>query len=105
MTNVRRRKPWALGAGRAEAQKNDIFRQLDIDPIHEAFNSSLLSYYVTELGKIRKRSETNLTWRSQRRLGRAIRRAKQMGIIPLHSRRILEAMPPYRKAGISENSR
>lgn len=78
-----------LGPGRAESEKHDIFRQLDIDPLHEVFNSHLLSNYVTDMGRIQKRSETQLTWRSQRKLGKAIRRAKQMGIIPMYSRRVL----------------
>lgn len=41
------------------------------------------------MGKIKPRSQTKLTWRSQRRLGKAIRRAKMMGIIPVLSRRVL----------------
>lgn len=66
-----------------------MFHQLQIDPLHEAMNSRLLSYFVTEMGKIKPRSATKLTWRSQRRLGKAIRRAKMMGVIPVLSRRVL----------------
>lgn len=83
------RKFWKIGQSRAQAERNDIFRQHNIDPLHEALNSKLMSDHVTELGKIPSRAETNLTWRSQRKLGKAIRRAKMLGIIPLHSRRIL----------------
>ena len=66
-----------------------MFHQLQIDPLNEALNSRLLSHFVTDMGKIKPRSQTKLTWRSQRRLGKAIRRAKMMGIIPVLSRRVL----------------
>jgi len=42
---------------------------------------------VADMGRVLSRAETQLTWRSQRRLSKAIRRAKMMGIIPLHSRK------------------
>lgn len=41
------------------------------------------------MGKIKSRAETGLTWKNQRRLGKAIRRAKMMGVIPVLSRRPL----------------
>ncbi|KAI0732971.1 mitochondrial ribosomal protein S18 [Fomitopsis betulina] len=78
-----------LGPNRKESERLDMFHQLQIDPLHEAMNSRLLSYFVTEMGKIKPRSATKLTWRSQRRLGKAIRRAKMMGVIPVLSRRVL----------------
>ena len=49
-----------------------------------------MSYFVTHMGKIKRRSETQLTWKNQRRIGKAIRRAKMMGIIPVLSRRTLD---------------
>ena len=79
----------ALGPPRKEAQKRDMFYQHGIDPLDEYLNSALLSSFVTEMGKIRSRGDTKLTWRSQRRVGKAIRRAKMMGIIPVLSRRPL----------------
>lgn len=84
------KKPAALGPRRAEAQRSDVFYQQQIDPLDEAMNSFLMSAFVTEMGKIKSRSETALTWRSQRRIGKAIRRARNMGIIPLLSRRPLK---------------
>lgn len=83
------RKRPLLGPNRKESERTDLFHQLQIDPLNEALNSRLLSYFVTEMGKIKPRSATKLTWRSQRRLGKAIRRAKMMGIIPVLSRRVL----------------
>lgn len=83
-----RRKRALLGPGAAESRRNDWFYQLDIDPLDEAMNSELLSYFVSEMGKIKSRAETKLTWRNQRRLTKAIRRAKMMGIIPILNRQI-----------------
>ncbi|KAI0687203.1 ribosomal protein S18 [Cytidiella melzeri] len=91
---TRRSKRPLLGPGRREAEKNDVFRQLDIDPVHEATNSKLMSYFVTEMGKIKPRAMTGLTWKSQRKLGKAIRRARMMGIIPQLSRKVL-GKPSY----------
>ncbi|KAI0796295.1 hypothetical protein BC629DRAFT_1286225, partial [Irpex lacteus] len=85
----RRSKRPYLGPGRAEAEAQDVFRQLNIDPLQEATNSRLLSAFVTDMGKIKQRPVTNLTWRSQRKLGKAVRRARMMGIIPQLSKKML----------------
>jgi small subunit ribosomal protein S18 len=76
-----------LGPPAKESRRKDVFHQLGIDPLRESFNPALLSYFVTEMGRVASRAETQLTWKSQRRLSKAIRRAKMMGIIPLHSRK------------------
>ena len=76
----------SLGPSAKESRRRDVFHQLGIDPLRESFNPTLLSYFVTDMGRVASRAETNLTWRSQRRLSKAIRRAKMMGIIPLHSK-------------------
>ncbi len=83
-------KAWKLGPDAKESRRRDLFHQLDINPLKEAMNSRLLSMYVSEMGKIQNRATTQLTWKNQRRLGKAIRRAKEMGIIPKFSRRFLE---------------
>lgn len=79
-----------LGPRRAEAKRKDVFLQQNIDPLDEAMNSFIMSAFVTDMGKIKSRAETELTWRSQRRIGKAIRRAKNMGVIPILSRRPLK---------------
>ncbi|QRV87908.1 ribosomal protein S18 [Ceratobasidium sp. AG-Ba] len=79
----RRPKEPTMGPGRKEAQAFDAFRKLDIDPLDEYKNAVLLRSFVSEMGKIHSRAKTGLTWRSQRRVGKAIRRARAMGIIPL----------------------
>jgi small subunit ribosomal protein S18 len=83
-----RRKRALLGPGAAESRRNDYFYQLGIDPLDEAMNPRLLSYFVSEMGKIKSRAENKLTWRNQRRLTKAIRRAKMMGIMPILNKQI-----------------
>ncbi|KAG8686239.1 hypothetical protein FRC09_014268 [Ceratobasidium sp. 395] len=79
----RRPKEPTMGPGRKQAQSLDVFRKLDIDPLDEYKNGLLLRSFVSEMGKIHSRAKTGLTWRSQRRVGKAIRRARALGIIPL----------------------
>ncbi|KAI3612200.1 mitochondrial ribosomal protein s18 [Moniliophthora roreri] len=79
--------PPKVGPSKREARKTDPFYQLNIDPLDMAMNPAVLNDYVSDMGKIYPRAYTKLTWKSQRRLGKAIRRAKMMGIIPILSRR------------------
>jgi len=90
-----RRKRALLGPGAAESRQNDWFYQLGIDPLDEATNPRLLSYFVTGMGKVKRRAETKLTWRSQRRLTKAIRRAKMMGVMPILNKQVA----PYKGSG------
>ncbi|KAJ7590863.1 hypothetical protein C8J56DRAFT_545051 [Mycena floridula] len=80
-------KPPRLGPNRKASRSADPFYQLDIDPLDQAMNPALLCDYVSALGKIHPRQQNMLTTKNQRRLGKAIRRAKMMGIIPLFSNR------------------
>ncbi|KAL5488013.1 hypothetical protein ACEPAI_6121 [Sanghuangporus weigelae] len=73
-----------LGPGR-EARYRDIFLQHEIDPRREAHNEELMSGYMSRLGQIKPRSVTNLSQRSQRLVGKAIKRAKMMGVVPVFS--------------------
>ncbi|KAG6903489.1 hypothetical protein C0995_005512 [Termitomyces sp. Mi166 len=68
------------------ARYNDIFYQFDIDPLDLSMEPSILSHYVSEMGKVYGRNITGLTSKSQRQLGKAIRRAKMMGVIPILSK-------------------
>lgn len=78
-----RTAPPLVAPGRKEAFQYDIFREFGIDPLWETSNSTLLATFVSELGKIRPRTQTRLTTKTQRKLAKAIRRAKMMGVIPL----------------------
>ncbi|KAI0750687.1 ribosomal protein S18 [Daedaleopsis nitida] len=86
-------KRWALGPDAATSKELDVFYQLGLDPLKECQNTSIMSRFVTTMGKIKGRKETNLTWKNQRRMGKAIRRAKMMGLIPVLSKRELFRSP------------
>ncbi|KZV64834.1 hypothetical protein PENSPDRAFT_614841 [Peniophora sp. CONT] len=77
------RKPDPFGPGRDESESRDAFVQLQLDPLHESTNARMLAHFVTDMGRIRKRAQTGLTWRSQRRMAKAVRRAKMMGLMPI----------------------
>ncbi|TEB30178.1 hypothetical protein FA13DRAFT_1792643 [Coprinellus micaceus] len=81
----RPRRPTVAPASK-QARDGDIFYQLGVDPVSIATNASVLSKYITEMGQIQPRTQTRLTVKSQRRLGKAIRRARMMGVIPILSR-------------------
>ncbi|KZP17320.1 hypothetical protein FIBSPDRAFT_747386, partial [Athelia psychrophila] len=81
----KRLRPWDLGLPTRQARYHDVFHQLDIDPLNECMNTTLLSNYVSKMGMVNKRALTKLTMRSQRKLSKAIKRAKMMGIMPIHS--------------------
>ncbi|KAI0689089.1 hypothetical protein C8T65DRAFT_673698 [Cerioporus squamosus] len=77
-----------LGPDAATSKELDVFYQRNSTRSRSAATRRSLRF-VTAMGKIRGRSETNLTWKNQRRMGKAIRRAKMMGIIPVLSKRPL----------------
>lgn len=74
----------SVGPGR-EARHSDVFLQLGIDPRREVENERLLSDFMTSLGKIQPRWKTKLTQRSQRYVGKAIKRSKALGFLPILS--------------------
>ncbi|KAJ6598904.1 hypothetical protein DFH09DRAFT_1129529 [Mycena vulgaris] len=69
-----------------DARAKDVFYQLRIDPLKLCLHPGVLSHFMTEMAMIHPRRVTGLTMKSQRRISKAIRRAKMMGIMPLHSR-------------------
>jgi len=85
-------KPFLLGPGRRQSRKQDPFLQQGIDPVREALNRPLLQAFTSNLGMILPRSQTGLSWWGQRRVGKAIRRARAMYIMPKFSK------PPARRA-------
>ncbi|KAH9807356.1 mitochondrial 37S ribosomal protein RSM18 [Teratosphaeria destructans] len=70
------RKPRTSSKGR------DVLDQLGINPLKEYKNFSIMSEYVTEMGRIRHSTETGLRPVNQRKMAKAIRRAIGMGLIP-----------------------
>ncbi|KAJ2689920.1 hypothetical protein IWW39_001144 [Coemansia spiralis] len=87
--------PHELDEGYAKKSRNkftqtkktwDPFVALDLDPLKAYKNASLLSNFVTDMGKIKPRYKTGLTPKSQRRVAQAIKRARAFGLIPVTSR-------------------
>ncbi|KAJ7507972.1 hypothetical protein B0H11DRAFT_2271494 [Mycena galericulata] len=69
-----------------DARKMDVFYQLGVDPLKLALHPEVLDKYMSEMAMIQPRRITQLTMKSQRRIAKAIRRSKMMGVIPLFSR-------------------
>jgi small subunit ribosomal protein S18 len=78
----RRRKKVNVAPSSSYCRHYDPFYQLDLDPRDFTANTVVLSEYLSEMGKIQGRAQTTLTAKNQRLLGKTIRRAKMMGIIP-----------------------
>ncbi|KAJ1673887.1 hypothetical protein EV182_004375 [Spiromyces aspiralis] len=57
----------------------DPFRRFNINPLDEYKNVALLSNYVTEMGRIKPKHMTGLSAKSQRKIAKAIRRARAFG--------------------------
>lgn len=66
----------------AQIRDADPFVQHDINPLHQFKDRGLMSLFVTEMGKIKPRSQTGLSAKSQRRLTKAIKRARATGFLP-----------------------
>ncbi|KAL1953263.1 hypothetical protein VTO42DRAFT_3325 [Malbranchea cinnamomea] len=60
----------------------DAFDALGLNPLHQYKNFAIMSEYMTEMGRIRHRSETGLRPVNQRRIAKAIRRAIGLGLMP-----------------------
>ncbi|GAA6036599.1 hypothetical protein JCM8097_001245 [Rhodosporidiobolus ruineniae] len=74
-----------LGPPTSFGPTHDPFVRYGIDPLDPkqgAMNPWIASEFVTSMGKIKPRGKTGLQRKSQRRVGKAIRRARSMGIIP-----------------------
>ncbi|KAK3708982.1 hypothetical protein LTR37_011146 [Vermiconidia calcicola] len=61
---------------------HDVIDQLGINPIHHYKNFSIMSEYMTDMGRIKHRRETSLRPVNQRRMAKAIRRAIGVGLMP-----------------------
>ena len=71
-----------MGPSRARSRFTDPFLKLGINPRNEVLNLKLLTPCVNSMGKIMGRNKTGLGWKSQRQVGKAIRRARSMGVMP-----------------------
>ncbi|OXG13313.1 ribosomal protein S18, partial [Cryptococcus neoformans Tu401-1] len=74
-------RPPLLGPPKKIAVKLDPFYITKTNPLVHDMNPNFAYEFVNPMGKIRSRAETGLTWKSQRRVGKLVRRARAMGII------------------------
>lgn len=81
-----------LGPTKAEAVQQDLIHINGLNPGKPSLNddsyknAAILANYVSEMGKILPRASTGLTRKSQRQVGKAVRRARSMGLLPVMSR-------------------
>ncbi|WVO15199.1 ribosomal protein S18 [Cryptococcus depauperatus] len=80
-TNRPMAKAPLLGPPRKIAVKIDPFHITKTNPLAHDMNPFYAYEFVNQMGKLRSRAETGLTWKSQRRVGKLVRRARAMGII------------------------
>ncbi|GAA5922113.1 mitochondrial 37S ribosomal protein bS18m RSM18 [Sporobolomyces koalae] len=73
-----------LGPPTEFGETHDPFVRYGVDPLTDvsSLNSFWKSEFVTTMGKLKPRGKTGLQRKSQRRVGKAIRRARSMGIAP-----------------------
>lgn len=65
-----------------KSSERDVFDVLGINPLEEYKNFSMMSEYMTNMGRIKHRRETGLRAVNQRKIAKAIRRAVGMGLLP-----------------------
>ncbi|GAA5859626.1 hypothetical protein JCM1840_006379 [Sporobolomyces johnsonii] len=72
-----------LGPPTAYGPTHDPFVRYGLDPLKDSpLNPFWKAEFTTTMGKIKSRGKTGLQRKSQRRVAKAIRRARSMGIIP-----------------------
>ncbi|KAI4100124.1 MAG: hypothetical protein LQ339_005646 [Xanthoria mediterranea] len=62
--------------------RRDVFDVLGVHPLDEYKNFSIMTEFVSSMGRIRHRRETGLRGVNQRRVAKAVRRAVGMGLLP-----------------------
>lgn len=67
---------------RKPKSKFDVLDQLGINPLDHYKNFSIMSEYITPMGRIRHSNDTGLRPVNQRKMAKAIRRAMGMGLMP-----------------------
>lgn len=74
-------RPPLLGPPRKIAKQIDPFHTSGSDPLDHIFNPAMSRAFVNQMGRIKSRGETGLTWKNQRKVGKLVRRARAMGLI------------------------
>lgn len=92
----RRNRPPRLGPNASTALLTDVIAHFDIVPQHETVNPIFLNGFLTDMGKIKGRAETGLSRKSQRMVGKAVRRARAIGVMPTLHRAPQHTFSMYR---------
>ncbi|WWD17027.1 ribosomal protein S18 [Kwoniella shandongensis] len=74
-------RPPLLGPPKKVAARIDPFHLTKTSPLDHDLNPLFALAFVSPMGKIKGRAETGLTWKSQRKVGKLVRRARAMGLI------------------------
>ncbi|KAF2134813.1 ribosomal protein S18 [Dothidotthia symphoricarpi CBS 119687] len=72
-------KRWKSGRKKPQS---DAFDVLGINPVNEYKNYTMMSEYMTEMGRIKHSKDTGLRPKNQRKIAKAIRRAIGLGLMP-----------------------
>jgi small subunit ribosomal protein S18 len=72
-----------LGPRSSIAKAQDPFYITRTNPIDHALNPNFVLSFLNPLGRIKKRQETGLTRRTQRKVDKMVKRARGMGVIPI----------------------
>jgi small subunit ribosomal protein S18 len=70
-----------LGPPNKVAKQIDPFHLASSDPLDHIMNPGMSRAFVNQMGRIKSRAETGLTWKNQRKVGKLVRRARAMGLI------------------------
>ncbi|KAG8966024.1 hypothetical protein FRC03_012667 [Tulasnella sp. 419] len=81
-------RPSGLGPSAERTKSTDPFLALDINLKQEFRNGTLLSQFTTNMGLIKNRGETKLSRGNQRKLAKAVKRARNMGLLPYFSNNV-----------------
>ncbi|EPS31231.1 hypothetical protein POX_h09529 [Penicillium oxalicum] len=68
--------------GKRKSPSRDAFDALNLNPLDLYRNFSIMSEYVSPLGRIKSREQTGLRPVNQRKIAKAIRRAMGLGLMP-----------------------
>ncbi|BFZ65092.1 hypothetical protein YB2330_006255 [Saitoella coloradoensis] len=75
----------------------DRLAALGLNVEKEWKNPFLLNAFVTEMGRIRPKSDTGISAKNQRRVARAIKRARAFGVMPVYSKFQVSSLNTHRR--------
>ncbi|KAG2215099.1 hypothetical protein INT46_002931 [Mucor plumbeus] len=81
LNDTRYRESLRQRRGKPTPPTEDPFEVLGLDPLHEYKNFRLLTHFVSDMGKILPREQTGVSAKNQRKLAKAIKRARAMGLM------------------------